>query len=66
MPVRQLLGALLVTLVSAAVAAQNANPVVAAAAKAMGADTLNSITYSGTARTGPSARARASATRWVR
>lgn len=34
------------------VAGQGANPVVAAAAKAMGTDTLTSITYSGTARTG--------------
>jgi glyoxylase-like metal-dependent hydrolase (beta-lactamase superfamily II) len=33
-------------------AAQDAAPVVAAASKAMGVDTLNSITYSGTARTG--------------
>ena len=32
--------------------AQNADTVVAAAAKAMGVDTLNSITYSGTARNG--------------
>jgi glyoxylase-like metal-dependent hydrolase (beta-lactamase superfamily II) len=37
---------------SAAVAAQDAGPVVAAAMKAVGADTLNSITYSGTARNG--------------
>ena len=44
--------ALLVTLLSMGAAAQNAGSVVAAASKAMGADTLNSITYSGTARNG--------------
>ena len=37
---------------TATVAGQNPNPVVTAAAKAMGTDTLTSITYSGTARTG--------------
>jgi glyoxylase-like metal-dependent hydrolase (beta-lactamase superfamily II) len=36
----------------AAASAQSAGPVVAAASKAMGADSLNSITYSGTARNG--------------
>jgi glyoxylase-like metal-dependent hydrolase (beta-lactamase superfamily II) len=44
--------ALVVTLLPIGAAAQNATPVVAAASKAMGADTLNSITYSGTARNG--------------
>jgi glyoxylase-like metal-dependent hydrolase (beta-lactamase superfamily II) len=44
--------ALFVTLLSAGAVAQTANPVIAAASKAMGADTLNSITYSGTARNG--------------
>ncbi len=44
--------ALLVTLLSAGTATQNASSVVAAASKAMGVDTLNSITYSGTARNG--------------
>ena len=44
--------ALLVTLLSTGTAAQNASSVVAAASKAMGVDTLNSITYSGTARNG--------------
>jgi len=44
--------AILVTLLSMGGAAQNANPVVAAASKAMGVDTLNSITFSGTARNG--------------
>jgi glyoxylase-like metal-dependent hydrolase (beta-lactamase superfamily II) len=43
---------LLVTLLSMGPAAQNAGSVVAAASKAMGVDTLNSITYSGTARNG--------------
>ncbi|MGB7218445.1 MAG: hypothetical protein WBD07_06520, partial [Vicinamibacterales bacterium] len=42
----------LATILSMGAAAQNANPVVAAASKAMGADGLNSITYSGTARNG--------------
>ena len=42
----------LVTFVSAGAAAQEANSVVAAASKAMGADNLSSITFSGTARTG--------------
>lgn len=44
--------ALLVTLLYASTAAQNASAVIAAASKAMGADTLTAITYSGTARTG--------------
>src|SRR5688572_12026098 len=44
--------ALLVTLLSTGTATQNASSVIAAASKAMGADTLNSITYSGTARNG--------------
>jgi hypothetical protein len=44
--------ALLVTLLSAGTATQNASSVVAGASKAMGVDTLNSITYSGTARNG--------------
>jgi glyoxylase-like metal-dependent hydrolase (beta-lactamase superfamily II) len=44
--------ALVVTLLPLGAAAQNAGSVVAAAAKAMGVDSLNSITYSGTARNG--------------
>jgi glyoxylase-like metal-dependent hydrolase (beta-lactamase superfamily II) len=44
--------ALVVTFLSMGAAAQNAGQVVAAASKAMGADTLVSITYSGTARNG--------------
>ena len=44
--------ALLVTFLSTGAAAQNAGSVVAAASKAMGAETLTSITYSGTARNG--------------
>ena len=44
--------ALLIALVPASAAAQNASSVVAAASKAMGVDSLNSITYSGTARNG--------------
>ncbi len=44
--------ALLATLLSLGVAAQNASSVVAAASKAMGVDTLTSITFSGTARNG--------------
>ena len=44
--------AVLVTFISASAAAQNAGTVVATASKAMGADTLTSITYSGTARNG--------------
>jgi glyoxylase-like metal-dependent hydrolase (beta-lactamase superfamily II) len=50
---RTLAGAALVaTALSSGVVAQNAGPVLAAASKAMGADSLNSITYSGTARNG--------------
>ena len=53
MLLRTITGAALVaTLLSIGVAAQNASSVVAAASKAMGVDTLNSITYSGTARNG--------------
>ena len=44
--------AALVALLAAGTAAQNAGSVVAAASKAMGVDTLTSITYSGTARNG--------------
>jgi glyoxylase-like metal-dependent hydrolase (beta-lactamase superfamily II) len=44
--------ALLTTSLSATAAAQDAASVVAATSKAMGADTLNAITYSGTARNG--------------
>src|SRR5262245_63341901 len=44
--------ALLVTLLSWGAVAQNASSVVAASSKAMGADNLTSITYSGTARNG--------------
>jgi len=44
--------ALLVILSAGSAVAQNAGTVVAAASKAMGADTLTSITYSGTARNG--------------
>ncbi|HET9220290.1 MAG TPA: MBL fold metallo-hydrolase [Terriglobia bacterium] len=43
---------LLGTLFSAGAAAQNAGSVISAASKAMGAENLNSITYSGTARNG--------------
>jgi glyoxylase-like metal-dependent hydrolase (beta-lactamase superfamily II) len=46
------LAALLVALLSTNAATQNANSIVGAASKAMGVDTLNSITYSGTARNG--------------
>jgi len=46
------LAALFVTSFSAAVAGQTASSTVTAASKAMGVDTLNSITYSGTARNG--------------
>jgi glyoxylase-like metal-dependent hydrolase (beta-lactamase superfamily II) len=47
-----MVAALLVTLLSMGAAAQNAGSVIAAASKAMGVDTLNSITYSGRARNG--------------
>ena len=43
---------LLVGMLSTGAAAQSANSAVAAASRAMGAETLNSITYSGTARNG--------------
>jgi len=46
------LAALLVAVLSTSAATQNANSVVASASKAMGVDSLNSITYSGTARNG--------------
>ena len=46
------LAALLVAVLSTSTATQNANSVIASAAKAMGVDSLNSITYSGTARNG--------------
>jgi glyoxylase-like metal-dependent hydrolase (beta-lactamase superfamily II) len=53
MLLRTLTGAaLLVTFLSMGAAAQNAGSVVAAASKAMGADNLTSITYSGSARNG--------------
>ena len=46
------LAALLVAVLSTSTATQNANAVIASASKAMGVDSLNSITYSGTARNG--------------
>src|SRR5262245_22694621 len=50
---RTLAGAALVaTALSSSVFAQNAGPVIAAASKAMGTDSLNSITFSGSARNG--------------
>ena len=52
MSLRRLTLAALLAFLPAAASAQSAGPVVAAASKAMGADTLNSITYSGTARNG--------------
>jgi glyoxylase-like metal-dependent hydrolase (beta-lactamase superfamily II) len=53
MLLRTLTGAtVLVTFIATGAAAQNASAVVAAASKAMGADTLTAITYSGTARNG--------------
>jgi glyoxylase-like metal-dependent hydrolase (beta-lactamase superfamily II) len=53
MLLRTLTGAaLVVTLLPIGAAAQNASSVVSAASKAMGVDSLNSITYSGTARNG--------------
>jgi len=52
MRLRTLAQALVLTSLSVNAAAQDAAPVVAAASKAMGVDTLNSITYSGTARNG--------------
>jgi len=47
-----IVAALLATLLSVGAVAQNANSVIAAASKAMGVDSLNSITFSGTARNG--------------
>ena len=44
--------ALLIALLSTNTATQNASSIVAGASKAMGVDSLNSITYSGTARNG--------------
>src|SRR4026209_1864398 len=44
--------ALLIALLSTNTATQNASSIVAGASKAMGVDTLNSITYSGNARNG--------------
>src|SRR6185369_3573499 len=52
MKLRRLSIAALFALLPAIASAQDAGPVVAAASKAMGADSLNSITYSGTARNG--------------
>ena len=52
MLLRMLTAVALLLSFSTAVAAQNASAVVAAASKAMGVDTLTSITYSGTARNG--------------
>ena len=52
MQLRRLTLAALLALLPAAASAQSAGPVVAAASKAMGADSLNSVTYSGTARNG--------------
>src|SRR5262245_30157797 len=46
------LAALLIVVLSTSTATQNASSIVAASSKAMGVDTLNSITYSGTARNG--------------
>ena len=52
MQLRSLTLAALLAFLPAAASAQSAGPVIAAASKAMGADSLNSITYSGTARNG--------------
>ena len=52
MQLQRLSLAAILALLPAAAAAQSAGPVVAAASKAMGADSLTSITYSGTARNG--------------
>ena len=46
------LTAIVVTVLSTGLPAQDAKAVIAASSKAMGIDTLNSITYSGTARNG--------------
>src|SRR5687767_8247711 len=52
-PIRAVpIAALFVSLLWVGTAAQNANPVISAASKAMGVDNLTSITYSGTARNG--------------
>jgi spermidine/putrescine-binding protein len=45
-------GALLVTAMSIGAGAQDAKTVIANASKAMGADNLTSLTYSGTAQNG--------------
>ena len=47
-----MVAAVFLALLATGTAAQNAGSVVAAASKAMGVDTVNSITYSGTARNG--------------
>ena len=52
MQLRRLTLAALLAILPAVASAQSAGPVVAAASKAMGVDSLNSITYSGTARNG--------------
>jgi glyoxylase-like metal-dependent hydrolase (beta-lactamase superfamily II) len=52
MTLKRLTLAALLAFLPAVASAQGAGPVVAAASKAMGADSLNSITYSGTARNG--------------
>ena len=46
------LAALLISILSTGAATQDTASILAAASKAMGADTLNSITYAGTARNG--------------
>src|SRR6188472_4689229 len=52
MVIRTMSAAALVFGLATGAAAQNATAALAAASKAMGADSLNSITYSGTARNG--------------
>jgi len=52
MQLRRLTLAALLAFLPAAASAQSAGPVVAAASKAMGVDSLTSVTYSGTARNG--------------
>jgi glyoxylase-like metal-dependent hydrolase (beta-lactamase superfamily II) len=52
MRLRTLTGAALLVVFSLGAAAQDGSSVIAAASKAMGADSLNSITYSGSARNG--------------
>ena len=49
---KMILAALVATSLYAGIVGQNASSVVGAASKAMGVDNLNSITYSGTARSG--------------